>query len=173
MSQPFIVSFGEALVDVLPSGEVVGGAPLNCAIRAAELCTIAPHQASIVTRLGADERGERILSRPRETKLQIDSVQVDGHLQTGYVDVQFHDGHPEYTIADNVAWNAISWDPQVAELAQQAVCICFGTLAQRHQASRLTLQRLLECAPAEAVKILDINVRKPLRQIVYKITFNH
>ena len=32
-----IVGFGEALIDILPSGEVVGGAPLNFSIRAAEL----------------------------------------------------------------------------------------------------------------------------------------
>jgi fructokinase len=159
--QPYIVSFGEALVDILPSGEVVGGAPLNCAIRTAEWCSVAPQRAAMVTRLGSDERGERILGRLRETELNLDGVQIDGCLPTGHVDVEFHDGQPAYSIADNVAWDAIAWDPQVAQLAQQAACICFGTLAQRHHASRLTLQRLLETAPHDAVRILDINVRKP------------
>lgn len=161
MSQQFIVGFGEALVDVLPSGEVVGGAPLNFAVRAAELCKIVPQQAALVTRLGADSRGEQILSRLRQTDLELENVQVDSQLQTGFVDVQLHNGQPDYTIGDNVAWDAITWDPQVAQLAQRAACVCFGTLAQRHQASCLTLHRFLEYAPSEAIRILDINVRKP------------
>ena len=160
MTQQLIAGFGEALVDVLPSGEVVGGAPLNFAIRVAELSAIADCRAALVSRLGADERGEKVLARLSTTSLDTSAVQVDSRMQTGYVDVTLEDGQPSYTIGDEVAWDAIAWDERVAELAHEAAAVCFGTLVQRHHASRLTLQRFLETASA-AHKILDINIRKP------------
>jgi fructokinase len=164
MNQQLIVGFGEALVDLLPSGEVVGGAPLNFALRAAEIGRLANCNTSLVTRIGADERGERILARLRDSQLDTAHIQVDSQLQTGYVDVTLENGQPSYVIADEVAWDAIRWDEPLAELAHQTTTICFGTLAQRHHASRLSLERFLEVAQS-ALKILDINFRRPLPNI--------
>ncbi len=160
MNQKLIVGFGEALVDVLPSGEVVGGAPLNFAFRAAEIGMIAECRAALVTRIGADDRGEVILSQLNNSQLDTNCVQVDSQLQTGYVDVTIADGQPSYVIADDVAWDAITWDSQLADLAHQTATICYGTLVQRHHASRLALERFLDTA-SSALKILDINFRKP------------
>lgn len=160
MSTQVIVGFGEALVDVLPSGEVVGGAPLNFSIRAAELCQRLGWRAALVTRIGADDRGERVLTRLTQAPLDNSAVQVDSSRQTGYVDVSLTDGQPSYRIGEQVAWDEIQFDDQLSELARQTNTLCFGTLAQRSPGSRETLQRFLEHA-SQATKILDINVRKP------------
>src|SRR5690606_9836313 len=92
------------------------------------------------------------------------AIQADSRLQTGFVDVSLNNGQPSYTIGEDVAWDAIAWEPAVAELAQQTTTVCYGTLAQRHQASRLTLQRFLQTAD-NATKMLDINFRKPFPNI--------
>ncbi len=164
MNQQLIVGFGEALVDVLPSGEVVGGAPLNFAFRAAEMGALANCRAALVTRIGADDRGEVILSQLNGTRLDTAHVQVDSQLQTGYVAVTLAAGQPSYVIADDVAWDAIRWDDALADLAHQTATLCFGTLVQRHATSRLSLERFLDVAQS-ANKILDINFRKPLPNI--------
>jgi fructokinase len=62
-----IVGFGEALVDVLPSGEVVGGAPLNFAVRAAELAQPLGWSAALISRIGSDERGQKVLNHLQQT----------------------------------------------------------------------------------------------------------
>ncbi len=164
MSPVCIVGFGEALVDVLPSGEVVGGAPLNFAVRAAELGSLMGCRAALVSRIGADRRGEEILTTLRNTSLDTGCVQVDATRQTGYVDVVLLEGQPSYTIGEDVAWDEISYDEQVATLAYETNVVCFGTLAQRRPQSRESLRRFLESARA-ATKILDINLREPFPEL--------
>ncbi|MEZ6133621.1 MAG: PfkB family carbohydrate kinase [Pirellulaceae bacterium] len=161
MTKRLIVGIGEALVDVLPSGEVVGGAPLNFSIRAAELGSVTGCSVALLTRIGADSRGEKILERLRDSHLDTCGVQVDSRLQTGYVDVSLESGQPNYTIGENVAWDAIAFDELAVDLAQRCNTLCFGTLAQRHTTTRETLKQFLDVA-REAVKILDINFRRPL-----------
>lgn len=160
MSQQLIVGFGEALVDVLPSGEVVGGAPLNFSVRAAEFAGAFDCRAALVTRIGADQRGERILERLHASQLDTCGVQVDSELQTGYVDVRLEAGQPSYTIGEGVAWDEIRFDESVAELALQTDTVCFGTLVQRTSCSRETLYRFLDTARS-ATRILDLNFRTP------------
>ena len=52
-----VTSFGEVLWDDLPSGKVLGGAPLNVAVRLGSLGV----DASIISRRGGDENGEELL----------------------------------------------------------------------------------------------------------------
>lgn len=165
MTSKLIVGFGEALVDVLPSGEVIGGAPLNFAVRSAEISRILGWKTSLITRIGADERGERILERLNSSPIDTTAIQVDSTMQTGYVDVTLQDGQPDYTIGEQVAWDEIRFDENAAELAATADTICFGTLAQRSETSRQTLLRILDSAPATTAKILDINIRKPFPSV--------
>ncbi len=155
-----IVGFGEALVDVLPSGEVVGGAPLNFSLRAAQLSAALGWQAALVSRIGSDERGQAIQLALASSSLDITCLQIDLLAQTGYVDVTIQDGHPHYVIGPEVAWDHIAFDKSVGLLAQRASAVCFGTLAQRSMSTRDTLYRFLESA-AQAIKILDINLRLP------------
>jgi len=170
---PVVIGFGEALIDKLPSGEVVGGAPLNFSLRAAELGDFFGCEAAIVTRIGRDRYAEMILERLRASKLDLSAVQFDAVLPTGFVDVSLDpQGQPSYTIGRNVAWDAIEFDAATRDLAarasaSQTSAICFGTLVQLDQRSRATLLQFLAAVPS-TIKILDLNLRHPLpsREIV-------
>lgn len=155
-----IVGFGEALVDVLPSGEVVGGAPLNFAVRAAELAQPIGWSAALISRIGSDERGQKILHHLQQTSLDTSAIQVDERYPTGYVDVTLDHGQPSYVIGERVAWDHIAPDKHCLNLARQASAFCYGTLAQRTTQTIDTLTLCLAAAD-HAVKIFDINLRKP------------
>ena len=59
--KPFtIVGIGEALFDLLPDREVLGGAPLNVVVHAQQLAVPLGGRAVMVSRVGADERGQRL-----------------------------------------------------------------------------------------------------------------
>lgn len=157
---PLIIGFGEALIDILPSGEVIGGAPLNFSLRVAELGQWLDCRSALITRVGKDERGARIVQLIEQSSLDVSGVQVDSQLPTGYVNVTLNDGQPDYTIAEQVAWEAIASNDDVRALASRATAICFGTLSQRGPVTAQTLTELLQQS-ARAVKILDLNLRKP------------
>lgn len=160
MSQ-FIVGFGEALIDVLPSAEIVGGAPLNFSLRVAQLSEMfGGCRAALISRVGADARGQNILQHLKVSSLDTSSIQVDARLPTGYVEVTIAAGQPSYMIGRDVAWDAIAGDERVLKLAGNASAICFGSLSQR---STQTRQTLLQCLSAgeKAIKIFDINLRQP------------
>lgn len=159
MSQ-LIVGFGEALVDVLPSGEVVGGAPLNFAVRAAQLGSRLGCDAALITRIGQDARGQQIREHLQRTQLQLTGLQIDAQHPTGFVDVTLHDGHPSYVIGEHVAWDHIVADDVALELSSQADVFCFGTLAQRETTTTNSLASCLKAAE-HAIKIFDINLRHP------------
>lgn len=155
-----ILGFGEALVDVLPSGEVVGGAPLNFSVRAAQFGQAMGFTTVLISRIGSDERGERILQHLQATPLDTSAIQVDSTHPSGYVDVTLDDGHPSYVIGPHVAWDHIAFDDSVAQFARRCSALCFGTLAQRCEPTRQTLARCLQAAD-HAIKIFDINLRLP------------
>ena len=155
-----ILGFGEALVDVLPSGEVVGGAPLNFSVRAAQLGQPLGWTTTLISRIGRDPRGEKILAHLQTTPLDESNIQIDTAHPTGYVDVTLANGQPSYDIGEHVAWDHIAFDDNAARAAQRSAAFCFGTLAQRCQQTRQTLARCL-LAAKQAVKIFDINLRLP------------
>ncbi len=159
--RPLIVGFGEALIDRLPSCDVVGGAPLNFSLRAAELGDHFGCDAALVTRIGNDQHGQLISARLSNSKLELAGVQVDQNLPSGFVDVMLDNGQPNYTIGRQVAWDVIEFDEAASQLAERAAVVCFGTLVQLGQVSALTLNQFLSSAKS-ATKILDLNLRKPL-----------
>ena len=151
-----IVSFGEALWDLLPSGPVLGGAPLNFAYRVNSL----GHRSIIVSRLGKDDLGEK--AREQIVTLGMDDtcLQWDDAYPTGTVDIYFdEDKNPNYTIIENVAYDYIEFSADLENIVKNADCLCFGTLAQRNTVSRQTLQRLLSKFYGK-FRLLDINLRK-------------
>jgi fructokinase len=70
------------------------------------------------------------------------------------------DGQPQFTIHENVAWDRIAGDENARRAVAEANAVCFGTLAQRSEASRASIRRLLALAPAAALRILDVNLRQ-------------
>jgi fructokinase len=151
-----VLSFGETLWDLLPSGPKLGGAPFNLAYRIQTL----GDRGVIVTRLGRDDYGWAAYDQMHALGLERSFVQWDNHCPTGTVEVKVDEqGNPDFTIRPHVAYDFIELTYDVLELAAAADCLCFGTLSQRAPTSRRTLQRLRELAGRQ-VRFLDLNLRR-------------
>jgi fructokinase len=155
-NNPLILTFGEVLWDMLPSGKLVGGAPANVALRLTErgLKTL------LISRIGSDALGDELYQILQEKGIDLSLLQRDTKLPTGTVGVTLsQEGNAGYDIHKHVAYDAIELTPKLKEVASRATIICFGTLAQRSAVSRATLRSILSLAP-QATKVLDINLRK-------------
>ncbi len=152
-----IVGLGEALWDVLPDGKQLGGAPANFAYH----CSQFGFETCVVTAVGADSLGEELLGRFDQNDLKYLAPVVS--FPTGTVQVELDSaGIPVYDICLGVAWDNIPFTGELQELAQQTSVVCFGSLAQRSEVSRTTIQRFLDSVPdGEGVyKVFDINLRQ-------------
>ena len=155
MPQAEVLCVGEVLWDALPEGLFLGGAPFNvaCHLRAAGV------PVSMVSRVGSDRLGDEVLRRATRYGVGVDLLQVDTGLPTGFVRVQVDDaGNPGYDILAPSAWDAIATTEALLARAGEARAIVFGTLAQRNETSRRTIQRLWD---AEALMVFDVNLRPP------------
>jgi fructokinase len=151
------LGLGEVLWDLLPGGKQLGGAPANFAYHAHALGA----QSWVISRVGADASGQEILERLRQLGLETDGVSVDPVAPTGTVSVALDEqGHASYTIHEQVAWDFLEITAPIQNAVAQADAICFGSLAQRHPVARSTIRRILETAPAGALRIFDINLRQ-------------
>lgn len=152
-----LVGIGEVLWDLLPDGKQLGGAPANFAYHACALGS----EARIISRVGRDANGRALLERLAQLGVPTDCVEIDPDAPTGTVSVQIApDGQPHFTIHENVAWDHLAGEANAARAVAEADAICFGTLAQRGERSRKTIGRLLAGAPAESLRILDVNLRQ-------------
>jgi len=152
-----LVGVGEVLWDLLLTGPQLGGAPANFAYHAHALGA----QTQVITRVGKDDYGREIIRRFHEMGLPETGVQVDETAPTGTAKVALSgDGLAHFTIQENVAWDHIAVTPEALVTAGEAHAICFGSLAQRCEHSRNTIQQLVAAAPADALRVFDINLRQ-------------
>jgi fructokinase len=153
--RPLIVGLGEALVDRLPDGEVIGGAPLNVAVQASQL----GNTAAVISRVGHDAHGSRIVQKLRGLGVDTRGIQVDAERPTGTVEVGF-DEHAElrYTIVGDVAWDHYRYDTATTSLAADADAIGFGSLAHRNPTARNRIGEFVRAAQ-KAVVLFDVNLR--------------
>lgn len=152
-----IFGIGEVLWDLLPQGRQLGGAPANFAFHARSLGL----EAAVISGIGNDEPGRDLLRRLQELKVPADLISRIPELPTGTVSVTLDDrGVPHYTIHQPVAWDRIPSTPGAMEDVRRADAICFGSLAQRCDLSRKTIQDLVAAAPQTALRVFDINLRQ-------------
>jgi fructokinase len=152
-----VIGVGEVLWDLLLTGPQLGGAPANFAYHAHALGA----QAQVITRVGKDDYGREIIRRFHEMGLPETGVQVDETAPTGIAKVELSgDGLAHFTIQENVAWDHIAVTTEALVAASEAHAICFGSLAQRSEPSRNTIQQLVAAAPADALRVFDINLRQ-------------
>ena len=155
-SMKTVLSFGETLWDLLPTGPVLGGAPCNFAYRINSL----GERGIIVSRLGSDDLGRQAREAIAALGMETRHLQWDEAHPTGTVPVKVDaKGVPDFTILKDVAYDYIEPTDELRALASQADCLSFGSLCQRSDRSRRTLLELLSAAP-QALKFFDINLRK-------------
>jgi len=155
-----IIGLGEVLWDLFPDGARFGGAPANVACAAASLLG-ATGAVTLVSALGDDRRGREAIGFLRQRRVDVSALQITG-AATGTVTVQLDDsGQALFNISDNVAWDRIVWSEKWRDLAANADAICFGSLAQRGDISRQTIQKFINATPASSLKVFDMNLRAP------------
>jgi fructokinase len=151
-----VVGIGEVLWDILPERTCLGGAPANFAY----ITTLLGDEGIVASRVGDDSLGLDARRHMQELGLSIDHVQIDPVYSTGTVNVEIDDkGLPRYEFAQPVAWDFLEWTADWKRLSQTVDAVCFGSLAQRTETSRSTIQGFVR-ASARAVKIFDVNLRQ-------------
>jgi fructokinase len=155
---PQIVAVGELLWDLLPSGARLGGAPANFAV----FCGRLGNRSVLVSSLGNDDYGKAARKMLVQPNLDLTQLQFSETHPTGTVEVTFSaNNQPSYLISRGVAWDFIQLTPDLLATIRAADAICFETLPQRHEVSRSTIRSLVEAAPAQCVRVCDINIRMP------------
>lgn len=153
-----IIGIGEILWDLLPTGKRLGGAPANVVFHAYDLGA----EAYIVSRVGNDPFGEKIMSNLKSLGLSRRYISIDKTHPTGSVSVSLDSkGIPCYIIHENVAWDYIAFSQELSELASLADAVCYGSLGQRSKRSRDAIRRFLRQSRKDCLRVFDINLRKP------------
>lgn len=167
---PKVVCYGEILWDILPAGELPGGAPMNVAYHLHKL----NHNPSLITGVGPDRYGSALMELLSQWGIGTDYVSISQRHPTGIVYAQPNGPHEmKYDIVYPSAWDFIFWDDRYPSLMQDTDYLVFGSLACRNYTSGNTLFKLLESAKN---KVLDINIRPPhfsprvVEQLLHKTT---
>ncbi|WEV46196.1 carbohydrate kinase [Bifidobacterium sp. ESL0690] len=153
MTKPIVVSLGELLWDMLPTGKRAGGAPVNFAYHAA----MNGAEGHAISAVGEDPLGDELVEAIK--KSGVESIVQRNAWPTSTVEVALKNGIPEYTIIKGVAWDHILYTRELINMVQKADAICYGTLALRSQESHDTIVELLKHAKPTAMKFFDINIR--------------
>lgn len=150
-----VVCFGEVLWDILPSGTVPGGAPMNVAYHLHKL----HKNPALITSVGVDEKGKELINIFSKYGVCTDFFQLDHEHETGKVYAVPNEHHEVvYDIIMPVAWDYINPGENLTEVVSKAEYFVYGSLAARDEVSKKTLFQLLEIAKN---KVLDINLRPP------------
>ena len=154
---PLFIGLGELLWDLLPSGRQLGGAPANFAY----IASLLGNRSAVVSRIGQDDLGREARDRCSALSLDVSHLQIDPARPTGTVNVKLDSlGQPEFEIVDNVAWDNIEYTADLIQLAGKADVVCFGSLAQRHDPSRSTIQQFIKATRESCLRIFDVNLRQ-------------
>ena len=152
----YICCFGEMLWDMLPSGKLPGGAPMNVALHLENLGI----EVALISKIGNDPLGDEIIDFVKQKNCPTNWIQRDSQHSTGIVEVNITNRTSvTYNIVHPVAWDFIASTQEAMEKAKGAYAFVYGTLACRDPHSRESLLNLLN--NTAALKIYDVNLRPP------------
>ncbi|MDA0177796.1 carbohydrate kinase family protein [Mesoflavibacter profundi] len=147
--------FGEVLWDVFPDHQIIGGAPLNVALRLKSFTK----NVSIISAIGNDNLGEQLLNYLDSNNLTSKYIQTNNNYPTGQVLVTLdQNGSASYDIKNPSVWDFISTNQSNIDLVKTSDVFIYGSLVCRNSTSKNTLFTLLEHAK---FKVFDVNLRAP------------
>ncbi len=153
-----VLCLGEVLWDMLPSGPVAGGAPMNVAIHLKKFGL----DVTMASKVGKDQSGKELIGFMKQSGLGLELIQEDAVLPTSKVLVHLdQNNNATYEICHPVAWDNIRLTEQLKSKGAEVGLIIFGTLASRNADTRNTVLGLLE---NDSLKLVDINLRQPYDQ---------
>ena len=133
-----ITSIGEILFDIYPNHKRLGGAPLNFIYHVKKLTD----NGNIISRVGKDVLGNKAVNDLKHSGLSFDYIQHDNLHPTGMAIVHLDDSRiPNFKIDTDSAYDFIEMNDENENLIiADTDCLYFGTLAQRSELSRKTIQ---------------------------------
>jgi fructokinase len=152
-----IAGLGEVLWDVHGDQKTFGGAPANCACH----CSTLGAEAFVISCIGNDELGTKGNAFLTNHGVNTSGIAISEEFETGIVNVELDsEGKPEYEIRESVAWDYIPFTDEMAKIASQLDAVCFGTLSQRNNVSKSSIEKFLDATSPECLRIFDINIRQ-------------
>lgn len=150
-----IVSIGEILFDIYPTKKKLGGAPLNYIYHINKLLG----SGTIISRVGKDHLGDMVFENLNNFGIATNFIQKDSLHPTGVANVTLdYEGNPLFEIDSDRAFDYIELSEEVQDLVSTDTdCIYFGTLAQRSEVSRDTIQSMF--GKSGIKYFLDLNLR--------------
>ena len=153
--QKTVVCYGEILWDIFPTKTKPGGAPMNVAYHLRKFGV----DSRMISRVGNDEAGEKLLKLLTEWGIPIENCQIDEAYETGKVIATVLPGNEmSYSIHSPVSWDYITSGVDNDSLVSEADAFVYGSLVTRNETSRETLYKLIEKAK---FNVFDINLRQP------------
>jgi fructokinase len=150
-----IVGLGEILWDLYPDEKHLGGAPANAAIHAQRLGV----DGIIVSAVGRDHYGDEIIQALSDQGLPTTTIQRSTTHPTGIVGVKLDERSvPTFQCSRDTAFDHIPWNDDLGKLARDAHAVIVGTLAQRNEDSRQTIQRFI--SETKGIVVFDVNFRE-------------
>ncbi len=133
-----ITSIGEILFDIYPNHKRLGGAPLNFIYHVKKLTD----NGNIISRVGKDVLGNKAVNDLKHSGLSFEFIQHDNLHPTGMAIVHLDDsGNPNFKIDTDSAYDFIEMNDENEHLIfADTDCLYFGTLAQRSDLSKKTIQ---------------------------------
>jgi len=150
-----VTAIGEILFDVYPTSKALGGAPINFLFHIFKLTG----QGTIVSRVGHDVLGEKVRSFLSDSGISTNYIQDDHKNPTGITNVTLDEQKiPTFNIDTDRAYDFIENNSELQTLlAEKTDCLYFGSLAQRSDVSRSTIQSLFD----NNIKYFcDLNIRQ-------------
>ena len=150
-----VTAIGEILFDVYPEGKKPGGAPFNFIYHIIKLTG----KGNFVSRIGSDDLGVEIKNYLVKKEISTQFVQKDTVHKTGVSKTTLNENKvPDFIIKENRAYDFIDLTPGLKKLiSEKTDCLYFGTLAQRNEKSRETIQNLFN---RDMNYFCDLNIRQ-------------
>jgi len=152
---PAVTAIGEILFDIYPTLKALGGAPINFLYHIFKLTG----QGTIISRVGHDALGEKIRRFLSNSGIQTNYIQEDHNHPTGVTNVALDEQKvPTFNIDTDRAYDFIGNTNALQKLIKgKTDCLYFGSLAQRSDVSRNTIQSLFD----KNIKYFcDLNIRQ-------------
>jgi fructokinase len=150
-----ITAFGEILFDVYPGMKTLGGAPFNFIYHIKKLTG----GGKFISSVGDDDLGKEVLNFIRLNSISTDYVLIDNIHTTGVANANLDENKvPHWEIKTNCAYDFIEANDNIIDLVEKETdCLYFGSLAQRNNVSRNTLNVLF----SKKIKYFcDLNLRQ-------------
>ena len=149
-----ITAIGEIIFDIYRGYKTLGGAPLNFIYHINKLT----ENGIFISKVGDDPGGREALEFLEKSKLAVSYIQIDNKHETGAALANLDEEKiPHWEIPSGRAYDFIESPAEIENIIENSSCFYFGSLAQRMERSRKTIQSFFD---RNMKYFFDINIRQ-------------